>query len=256
MDRELFHAAKEGKVGEVLRTLLSGADKNVKIGEDDETPLHVACGNGHWEAALALLLVQADVEARDSDGWTPLHRATAMGHTTIVQTLLQVGADMDAKGSENVTALMMACLEGHVTVVRVLLDKGADFGAKADDGMTNLHAACWHRSGKDPSKSVEIVKMLLEKGTSVETKDGEGLTPLQVACAGGDQEVSNLVEFLLENGADLMAAENITGDTPLHRACNLCTLEGCQVALGKRGGDRSKRHLREHSTHSSSRFEL
>ena len=97
MDRELFDAAKEGNVGEVLRTLLSGADTSSKFGEDEETPLHVACWKGHLDAVRALLLVKADVEARDKDGWTPLHYACHEGHIEIVQTLLQVGADLDAK---------------------------------------------------------------------------------------------------------------------------------------------------------------
>ena len=70
MDRELFDAARDGNVGEVLRTLLLGADKNAKVGQ--LTPLHVACWNGHLDTVRALLLVKADVESRSMAGWTPL----------------------------------------------------------------------------------------------------------------------------------------------------------------------------------------
>ena len=101
MDRELFDAAKDGTVSEVLRTLLLlGADKNAKVGRQEQTPLHVACWNGHLDAVRALLLVKADVESRDKDEWTPLLCAASKGHNEIVQTLLQVGADLEAKDKD------------------------------------------------------------------------------------------------------------------------------------------------------------
>ena len=97
MDRELFDAAKEGNVGEVLRTLLHGAKTSSKFGEDEGTPLHIACWEGHLDAVRALLLVKADFAARDRWGKTPLQLACHKGHTEIVQTLLQVGAEFEGQ---------------------------------------------------------------------------------------------------------------------------------------------------------------
>ena len=97
-NQELLDAAKDGKVGEVLRILLAGvADINAQVGEYGETPLLAACWQGHLEAAQALLLGNADVDATDRFEYTALHKASEKGHTEIVQLLLQVGANMEAK---------------------------------------------------------------------------------------------------------------------------------------------------------------
>ena len=42
------------------------------------TPLHVACAEGHLD--VAKVLVMADVNCTDSTGRTPLHEACGEGH--------------------------------------------------------------------------------------------------------------------------------------------------------------------------------
>ena len=139
MDRELFDAAKDGNVGEVLRTLLAGANKNAKFGDKEETPLHTACWEGHLDAVRALLLVKADTEARDKDDCTPLHYACRQGHTEIVQTLLQVGAKLETSDDKNrYTSLHLACYFAQVKIVELLLESGARMEAKSKKGSTPL----------------------------------------------------------------------------------------------------------------------
>ena len=67
---------------------------------------------------------------------------------------------------------------------------------------------------------MEIVRMLLAKGADARAKDRYwGATPLHhVSDFGGDDDRSELVKLLVENGADVRA-ENDDGETPLHRAC-------------------------------------
>ena len=77
---ELFDAAKDGNVGEVLRLLLAGdADPSAKYGFQQRTPLHIACLYGHLDVVRALLLAKADVESTDKDENTPLPCAAATG---------------------------------------------------------------------------------------------------------------------------------------------------------------------------------
>ena len=70
-------AAKEGHV--TLLRLFHALDFNMNMkipcyeDEREVTPLHIACEQGHYETALALIEFNADVNIIDSEGETPLH---------------------------------------------------------------------------------------------------------------------------------------------------------------------------------------
>ena len=162
MDRELFDAARDGNVGEILRILLLGADTSSKFGEYEETPLHIACHQGHSDAVRALLVAKADVDARNKNG-ARLCTCLPRGHTEIAQTLLQAGASLEAKDKSNNTPLIGACDGGHAEIVELLLVKGADVHAENEWGVTALCKACYNGN-------VEIVELLLENGADAKAK--------------------------------------------------------------------------------------
>ncbi len=74
----LLAAVEAGDLGTVRELLEAGADVDARDG-DDQTALHLACGQPECnpEMAAALIEAGADLDARDKDGRTPLDLARA-----------------------------------------------------------------------------------------------------------------------------------------------------------------------------------
>jgi ankyrin repeat protein len=125
-------------------------------GEDDSTPLHAACKNGHRQVVRALLSSGASLDAVEAeDGFTPLHFASECGRSAIAKELLARGASVDAAAFNGDTPLYRACDVGQLEVVRELLKGGAAVGARNDAGRTPFYAA-------SDSGNVELVRELLQ----------------------------------------------------------------------------------------------
>lgn len=72
-------------------------------------------------------------------------------------------------------------------------------------GRTPLHLAA--KAGH-----VDIVKMLIQKSADVDAQDCKGITPLLLAGCIGDRGVfENIVQVLVEKGADVTKMNIITG---------------------------------------------
>jgi ankyrin repeat protein len=63
-----------------------GADVDAQGGS---TPLHSAAANGHLDVVKFLVAQQAEVNAKETDGWTPLHLAARYGYLDIVKFLVE-----------------------------------------------------------------------------------------------------------------------------------------------------------------------
>jgi hypothetical protein len=157
-----------------------------------ETPLHMACNQGHAE--IVQLLLAADGvdlnQARTDVGATPLYIACDHGHTEIVQLLLAVeGVDVNhARTADGGTPLYAACDEGHAAVVQLLLAvDGVDVNqARTDDGATPLHIAAYN--GHLP-----ITQYLVVYGADMTGTDHDGSMPRHDAAEQGH---ATLVEWL------------------------------------------------------------
>lgn len=83
-------------------------------------PLHAAVSGRHFEIARMLVDSDADVNARQQQGWTPLHGAAQSGDEALVKLLLAKGADREARADTGQTALDVAMTHGHGPVASLL----------------------------------------------------------------------------------------------------------------------------------------
>lgn len=87
----LFRAAGGRDSGEIVRELVAaGAAVNHCGGISRSTPLHEAARFGNTSAALALIELGADLNAKDKRGQTPLMRAKSFRRAKIVEMLFLV----------------------------------------------------------------------------------------------------------------------------------------------------------------------
>ena len=62
--------------------------------DNEQTPLHVACMNGHVTTVVKLIELHSNIEASNIHGCTPLYFACKHGHAEIVTELLKRHASM------------------------------------------------------------------------------------------------------------------------------------------------------------------
>ncbi|KAJ1371413.1 Ankyrin repeat and KH domain-containing protein 1, partial [Parelaphostrongylus tenuis] len=179
---------------------------------NNDTPLTLACSNGHAQMVDVLVCRGANIEHRDKKGFTPLILAATGGHRDVVELLLNSGAQIEAQSERTKdTALSLACSGGRKDVVELLLSRGANKEHRNVSDYTPLSLAA---SGG----YVEIVNMLLNAGAEINSRTGSklGISPLMLAAMNGHKEATRV---LLEQGSDINAQIETNRNTALTLAC-------------------------------------
>lgn len=115
-----------------------------------------------------------------------------------------VHVPLDARGD---TPLHIAASRGDLGFVRMLLDAGADPNALNRNGVSPLTSAC-------PLGAEDVVEALLAAGANPNGVEGSSSDlPLLLVAGWPD-----MVEMLVEAGADVTRHSPYDGDTAVHRA--------------------------------------
>lgn len=167
---------------------------------EESTPLHIACKNGHEEVVSLLLkrLHYKDLTIKDKHGRTPLHMACSNGHLGVVKLLTpKLTYDDLVIATPNVwwTPLYIACSGDFTDLVKFLSEnlRYADLITPGSNGSTPLHMACASNTEK------RSMKVLLDKlqYKDLLSQDNKGETPLHIAvCYGNFNAVELLVKRL------------------------------------------------------------
>ena len=91
---------------------------DIKGGQDETTPLHLACRYNSGSATQLLLTRGISSNARDIKGKTPLHYATRRGHDVI--TKVSVTPDRDPRSSPRSVTVVSKCAARSGPKVRIV----------------------------------------------------------------------------------------------------------------------------------------
>jgi ankyrin len=169
--------------------------ENINVNSVDlclNTPLHLACRQGHIGMVNTLLLKNADVSALNNQSNTPLYLACKSGQLEVVSALLAKGASVNSQNSRGKTPLFITITE-KPEIATMLLAHGADPNVKDCEGVSPLQRVC--KKGHDSR-----IPLLLNAGARLDDIDDTGRTALYHACVVG---LPTTVSILLQNGANL-----------------------------------------------------
>jgi ankyrin repeat protein len=258
LTRDLYAAARGGRVERALQLLEAGADARAAApaGERDRrglpvlaavlpdlrllraliargvdlnavhawtTPLLAATRDswhGRPEAVMTLLANGADPRATDAEGNTPLHHAARSSDPGVAALLRDAGAELDALNAEGVSPLGTACIAGNWRLARFLLERGAK--PEPEGGQPVLLAAAG--TEEDDAAGVQL---LLRHKARVDARDARGRSALHEAALAGH---SGIVAALLDAGADVHARDG-EGRTPLLDSARSAALPALETLL-------------------------
>ncbi len=181
---------------ELLSTLLAhGAEVNVHDRDYQLTPLHAAALMGDQRLVDALLEREADIEARDHNGFTPVHLAISEGHLELAEHLLDSGAKLDLQ-EKGGPLLVKAAETGKLAGMKFLLTHGVDVNSLDQEGTSALHLAVMTRN-------IQAVDFLLAQGADANIRDAENITPLLLVAGNESREEQlHIAESLIAHGAE------------------------------------------------------
>lgn len=146
---------------------------------------------------------QSLLDAEDENGRTPLQRAALVYGACeeceqVVDFLLEAGAKVD---------IFTACTYGMLDVVHAEIKRDASLVSQRCEGSTPLNWAVRPRRNYDASP--EICKALLEAGADISDADKyeSDMTPLHHAAEWGPEICLQLVDLLIQAGADINAKD-------------------------------------------------
>ena len=188
--------------------------------ENQRTPLHLACMQGHLDIAQYLYFEYGcNLQCKEKDGWIPIELAGFHNHTDIVKyfhvherlpkaDLLKLFQVIDQLyqlfiAYKKRDSHLVAESNSHLFVMNV------NFVLRSENCSTTLHSMC-------SLGILDRVKNLIEMYGNVEVRDEKGRTPLHIACTSGH---NSIVKYLINQcGCDKEARDD--GQlTPLFAAC-------------------------------------
>ncbi|KAK1928514.1 E3 ubiquitin-protein ligase mib1 [Phytophthora citrophthora] len=162
--------------------------------------------------AVVELLVRfgADVNKRNQEGYSALHYAGNGDILDVAKYLVDAGADMDAQDVKGKTPLHHCICEENLVVANLLVSRGAQIDIADDQGLSPLILAIRRCN-------VNMLQIILNQYRLVVTDERRDFAA-DVLLIAVENEVEEIVRFIVEGEFSSVAVCNSVGETPLHRA--------------------------------------
>ncbi|XP_061749650.1 ankyrin repeat domain-containing protein 26-like [Nerophis ophidion] len=215
--KNIHKAAWKGNLAKIER-LAKSSDIN-KVDQQNRTPLHLACANGHARVVRFLVEKKANLNLCDNHNRTALMKAVQGQHEQCVNILLENNANPNLVDTDGNTALHLASSFSSISTVILLLKKGVDIDPSNLEGLSPLTLAV-------QEDYVKMAEFLLNRGADVNHLDNHQRSPLMIAAAN---ECVDMVRLLLQFDADTTLTDN-TGKSAkdyaeMNQACSLLIIE-------------------------------
>lgn len=243
-DTALHVAARVNEADLVSFLIIKGADTEIR-NKDGNTPLHVAIKNNSIDAAKVLAIVHGDIFAKDSNGNSALELALAKGDLWYEAMITsQTGELRDVDGECIVHYFVKTRDE---KAIDRCIQVGVPLSVRDNYGLSPLDLAF---KGADNAASIRIAARLLLAGAepvrgdfayfedAVRTHNmilrfNDGQTPLHIATIDGH---TGIVDFIINQKTslrikDILAAQDISGATPLHEAVRYGRVDVARLLL-------------------------
>ncbi|XP_074166888.1 NF-kappa-B inhibitor epsilon isoform X3 [Sminthopsis crassicaudata] len=190
------------------------------------------------------LLPQEVLDIQNDLFQTALHLAVYLDQPLTVQALVQKGASRTLQDRHGDTALHLACQHQHLDCARYLLEVTSERGRSQHHHpelrLQNWQGlACLHLATLQRNR--QLMELLLQNGADIDIQEGtSGKTALHLAVETQDRA---LVRFLLRAGAQVDARMH-NGCTPLHLAAGR-HLSGIAATLCQAGADSLLRNVED-----------
>ncbi|CAM9838483.1 unnamed protein product [Discosporangium mesarthrocarpum] len=189
-----WKAAMQGDLDALLQYIDDGGDVNQRD-RDNNTPLHWACQESHFDIVGVLMSRNAAVDPVNDLQSTPLHYACREGNLDIVTGLINFSANLEARNKDNLSPLHVAAGMGHIEVTKRLLDNLADMEAEDNALYTPLWRAAYYGHP-------EVVKVLLDKGANRLARNKKGRKPGDVFSPQVDKDKQDKIKAMLGMNAE------------------------------------------------------
>lgn len=203
-------ATEEGKLESIKALIKLGADLNAPRASNNTLPLHIAFSKNYISIAKELIIAGAKIGNLNTNGETELHMAARIKDgVSIIEILINKGLDINARNMGGGTPILVAAYNNNKNSVDLLLKSNANI-----DILDNHGRHVWHYAAV--SGSLEVMEVIRAKvPVDVKTKNTEQHTALWLAA---DQGKLELVNWLINLGADVNASQLSDGKTALHTA--------------------------------------
>lgn len=231
-EQALVKAIKSSDISKIRKIISLGVDLNYQTFEED-TFLSLAVEAENIEVINELINVGVDLNQKILYSYTALMNASAAGNLEIVKLLTSAGSSIDLISKDNKTAISLAIENGHPEVFEYL-NQNSNFPVTIDIDikreidkriLRKREENFIHAAGVG---NIELSKREISNNINVNAVNLRGETALYLAAYTNKVDI---VDYLVQSGADINQKHRVTFWTPLMVATRAKQIEAIQLLV-------------------------